>query len=176
MSPQESFRNFAVRTYCSEDTSEACLILQNEYGADVNLLLFCCWMGITRGEVEVETFNEVMEFSHTWADRVVRPLRNVRSWMKTEGCPDPAIPLESCMKLRERIKKAELEAEQLQEDAMQSLVDTISAVTLRTAEQARAAAHNLRHYCDAEGIDSNPQVQAQLDVILRAAIPNGTDQ
>jgi uncharacterized protein (TIGR02444 family) len=173
MTTPESFWNFAVRTYRCEGIPEACLALQNERGADVNVLLFCCWVGATRGEFEIKTFDRMLEFSRAWADRVVRPLRNVRTWMKIEGCPDPAMPVESCMNLRERIKKVELEAERLQENVMQSMVDTIPGVTLSVAEQARAATLNLRRYCEAEGIDWDHETQTRLDVILRAAIPHG---
>ncbi len=130
-------------------------------------------MGATRGEFEIETFDKVLQFSRAWADRVVRPLRSVRTWMKIAGCPDPGIPVESCMNLRERIKKVEFEAEQLQENVMQSMVDTIPRVTLSAAEQARAAELNLRRYCEAEGIDWDHETQTHLNVILQAVIPHG---
>lgn len=166
----ESFWNFAVRTYRCAGIPEACLALQDECGADVNVLLFCCWMGATRGEFESETFDRVLEFSRTWADRVVRPLRTVRTWMKIQGCPNLPIPVESCMKLREGIKEMEFQAEQLQENVMQSLVDTIPAVTLSATEQARTARLNLRRYFEAEGIDWDNKVQTRLDLILHSAI------
>jgi uncharacterized protein (TIGR02444 family) len=172
MSKPESFLNFAVRAYRCEGIPKICLALQDERGADVNVLLFCCWMGATRGELESKTLNMVLEFSHSWADRVVRPLRKVRTWMKLEGCTHPTMPVESCMNLRERIKKVELEAEQLQENVMQSLVDSIPVVTLSVSEQTRAAALNLRRYCEAEGIDWDKPTQTQLDTILRAAVPH----
>ncbi len=172
MTTTKSFWNFAVRTYRCEGVHEACLALQDERGGDVNVLLFCCWMGATRGEFEIETLDKVLEFSHAWADRVVRPLRSVRSWMKNEGCLDPDIPVERCMSLRERIKKVELEAEQMQEIVMESLVKTIPEATLGVTSQARAAMLNLRRYCEAEGIDWDHATQIHLDVILQAAIPH----
>ena len=171
----ESFWKFAVRTYRCDGVQEACLALQNEHGADVNMLLFCCWMGTTRGEFDTKTFGMVLDFSRTWADQVVRPLRKVRTWMKTKGCPDPVIQVESCINLRERIKNVELEAEHLQENTMQFIVDSISGVTLAVTEQANAAVLNLRRYCEAEGIDPDHETQACLEIILRAAIPHGTD-
>lgn len=173
MTTPKSFWNFAVRTYRCEGVPEACLALQNERGADVNVLLFCCWIGATRGELEIETLDRVLEFSRAWAERVVQPLRSVRTWMKIEGCPDPRVPVESCVDLRERIKKVELEAERLQENVMQSMVDTLPEVTLSVTEQARAAALNLRRYCEAEGIDLDHETQTCLDIILQAAIPHG---
>lgn len=175
MSAAESFWNFSDRTYRCEGVPDACLALQNEHGADVNVLLFCCWMGATRGEFEAETFDSVLKFSRSWADQVVRPLRYVRTWMKIEACLDPGIPRESCMNLRERIKAVEFDAEQLQENVMQSMVETIPTVTLIAAEQASAALRNLRRYCALEDIDWDPETQMRLSLILRAAIPHSAE-
>ncbi len=45
----ESLWDFSVRTYRGEWVSAACLALQDERGVDVNMLLYCCWHGATRG-------------------------------------------------------------------------------------------------------------------------------
>ncbi|MFT5350960.1 MAG: hypothetical protein ACI9MF_001779, partial [Gammaproteobacteria bacterium] len=88
----ETFWDYSVRTYRKDNVPEACLSLQDERGVDVNMLLYCCWFGLTRGSQQLESFQEVFDFSENWALSVVRPLRHVRTWMKLEGCPDPRIP------------------------------------------------------------------------------------
>ena len=174
MTTTESFWNFSDRTYRCEGIPDACLALQNEYGADVNVLLFCCWMGATRGEIKAESFDSVLGFSRCWADHVVRRLRHARTWMKIEGCPDPGVPEESFTNLRERIKAAEFEAEQLQENVMQSIVETIPVAHLNRDERINAALRNLHRYCVLENFEWDPGAQIHLDVILRAAIPHAT--
>jgi len=171
MTTPESFWKFAIRTYRCEGVADTCLALQDECGADVNVLLFCCWMGATRGEIETDTFNSVLEFSRAWADHVVRPLRSVRTWMKSDGCHVPAMPVESCMNLRERIKKVELESEQMQENVMQAMVDHTPMASLGVDEQSSHAMFNLRRYCEAEGIEWSRETKTRLGLILRAAIP-----
>ncbi len=175
MNTPESFWNFSVRTYRCKGIPQACLTLQTERGADVNVLLFCCWMGVTRGEFDAATFEAVLTFSHSWTERVVRPLRGARTWMKTTGCPDPLLPERDCMDLRERIKAVEFEAERLQENVMQTLVDDIPQASLNAAGQLDAAVRNLRRYCVQEGIDWDRETQMHLEVILRAAIPGGAN-
>ena len=39
------FWNFSLEIYAAEGVSEACLDLQERRGCDVNILLFCCWLG-----------------------------------------------------------------------------------------------------------------------------------
>lgn len=169
MTNTESFLNFADRTYRCKGVPDACLALQNNYGADVNVVLFCCWMGTTRGEINAETFDDLLKFSHLWADNVVRRLRHARSWMKTEGCPVPDTR-EGFTNLRERIKLVEIEAEQLQENIMQSIVETIPLVLLSVDEQVRTAMQNLHRYCAIESIKLTPEGVVHVDVVVNAGI------
>src|SRR5471030_292758 len=39
------FWNFSLEIYAAEGVSGACLDLQERRGCDVNILLFCCWLG-----------------------------------------------------------------------------------------------------------------------------------
>jgi uncharacterized protein (TIGR02444 family) len=45
------FWDFSVRTYGRPGVAEACLALQNRDGADVNMLMFAAWYGISAGPV-----------------------------------------------------------------------------------------------------------------------------
>ena len=39
------FWNFSLELYAGDGVAEACLDLQERRGCDVNILLFCCWLG-----------------------------------------------------------------------------------------------------------------------------------
>ena len=43
--PSSRFWDFSLEIYAKPGVAQACLALQDECGADVNLLLFCCWAG-----------------------------------------------------------------------------------------------------------------------------------
>lgn len=172
----ETFWGFSARTYQCESVPAACLALQNQHGADVNVLLFCCWVGASRGEFETDSYESVMAFAHRWAENVVQPLRGARTWMKLNGPPDQQRVDEQFTHLRERIKAVELEAEHLQQDRMQSLLDKIPATELDGDRQINAAAYNLHHYCAAQDIGWNADIQQHLAIILRAAIPLAGDK
>ncbi len=103
---------FSLSVYRAPDVPEACLALQDEYGTDVNVLLFFLWMttswcsapatvDIARADAKV----------HDWRGGVVVPLREVRRTLKTF----PALPRSESERLRQKVKAAELAAEQLEQ-------------------------------------------------------------
>ena len=59
----EGLWDFSVRTYRKDGVADACLSLQNDHGADVNMLLYCCWVGACKGKFDKELFARSSEFS-----------------------------------------------------------------------------------------------------------------
>ncbi len=87
------------------------LVLQDRYGADVNLVLFCAWIG----RLTPEALEAAEAVARPWREDVVEPLRRLRRQLKQR--PEAA-------GLREQVKAAELEAERL---AQGLLVEAIPA-------------------------------------------------
>lgn len=170
MTVTETFWDFSVRTYSQAGVADACLALQDQYGVDVNLLLYCCWAGGRSAALDDETFRRALDFSQIWADRVVRPLRGVRRWMKSSGCAHELVVLDDCMALRQAIKSDELRAEKLQQAALESL-PRIGRSKGQIPPGPRAVSANLQLYCKAAGIAWSEEVRSRLGVILRAAFP-----
>ncbi|MFT5133339.1 MAG: hypothetical protein ACI9SC_001810 [Gammaproteobacteria bacterium] len=166
----ETFWDYSVRTYRKDNVPEACLSLQDERGVDVNMLLYCCWFGLTRGSQQLESFQEVFDFSENWALSVVRPLRHVRTWMKLEGCPDPRIPGESCLELRNKVKGLELTAEKIQQDVLESLTLSIPESTLTLPNQLEAMVNNIFQYFSSVNIVSDNFVMERLTTIIKAGV------
>lgn len=170
MRPSELFWDFSVRTYRTPGVPDACLSLQNERGADVNLLLFCCWVGATRGVFEDRLFEVALDFSMGWANRVVRGLREVRTWMKQEGCLDERVPAAACMSLRERIKACEFEAEKMQQEVLESFSAGKPVSSLQPAAQIASIAANLRRYFLAMQIEFDEWAIERLATIVKAGL------
>lgn len=169
MTSSERFWNFSVRTYRKEGVPAACLALQDERGADVNVLLFCMWVGATRGELEDQVYSAALRYSEEWCKNVVAPLRRVRTWMKLEGCHSPPTPSDECMALREKVKGVEFAAEKMQEETLESLLAHVPAVDLPLSRQVDCIAKNLRRYCADKGIQLDDWSVERLATIARAA-------
>jgi uncharacterized protein (TIGR02444 family) len=108
------FWRFSLAIYSTPGVSAECLALQETLGIDVNLLLFCAWTG---AEHRIKlTPTELDEFSATvrdWHEQVVLPLRGARQALKVIGGHDT---------LREKVKAAELESEQIEQAMLYALV------------------------------------------------------
>ena len=165
----ESFWDFSIRTYGNEQVPQACLALQNDHGVDVNVLLYCCWYGITRGSQDIDSFNEILSFSESWAENVVKPLRGVRSWMKSTGCVDSRVPTEACMSYREKVKGTELAAEKMQQEVLSSL-STEKPKDMESNKQLLAVADNVHQYFVLINVELEGVVLANLATIIQAAM------
>ena len=171
MEQQQNFWNYSVATYRKAGVAEACLYLQEQLGIDVNVLLYCCWYGCTRGTLDGPAMERVLSFAEPWAENVVRPLRAARTWMKAVGCDQPLVPGDECMALREEIKRAELKAENLQENRMQELTRGAGLQDQEPLSQVRSALENLGRYFRHLSVDLDNESGLKLAHVVTAAVP-----
>lgn len=167
----ERFWDFSVRTYRTDGVPAACLSLQNEHGADVNMLLFCAWVASVAGSFPDDLFERAADFSTRWAGHVVIPLRETRTWMKLEGCAAEPVPADDCMHLREDVKQVEFAAEKMQQEVLESMV-TAAAREPGAERLAADVATNLARYCASIDIPATDDVAERLSIIVRAAFPD----
>src|SRR6185437_16937471 len=84
--------------------------LQERRGCDVNILLYCCWLGVSgRPTLTAERLRAILKVSDVWQAEIVRPLRQVRRLLKDKPWHD-ALP-ETVDAARRRVADAELAAE-----------------------------------------------------------------
>src|SRR5262245_30913367 len=130
---QNDFWQFSLAVYGQPGVAGECLGLQDKFGLNINLLLFCAWLG-RRGIVLTREHLEGASHSiASWHDHVVRPLRGVRRQMKLHH--------EEVSALRAQVQRVEIEAEQI-EQAM--LFDYARSITFRSGNDA--VARNVNEY------------------------------
>jgi len=153
ISPTESFWDFSNHLYREPGVEQVCLELQDQAGADVNMILFACWYGATRGRFPQPLFKRALQFSSQWNSALTSALRQGRRWMKETppDTDDPDLKAQFVL-LREEIIKVELQAEQFHENMLESLV-TEPASGLPASAQSDAALYNLEHYAKGSGLD-----------------------
>src|SRR5260221_10161668 len=108
--------NFSLALYGAEGVSAACLALQERRGADVNLVLYAAFVGLSGGGLmpaaELAACRAAIE---PWTEQVVARLRQVRRVLKTDL---GAIPASAAVELRRRVAAIEIVAEQLEQMAL----------------------------------------------------------
>ena len=83
----------SLELYAGEGVAEACLDLQERRGCDVNILLYCCWLGASgRPTLTAERLRAILKVTDVWQAEIVRPLRQVRRLLRdkpwTETLPE----------------------------------------------------------------------------------------
>lgn len=119
--PEHPFWDFSLSVYMSAGVGAACLDLQDAHELDVNVLLFCMWLGASgRGTLSKAEMKTVTDAVQEWHHDVVRELRAVRVRMKGGMPPAPADLSES---LRQRIQKAEIDCEHTEQLMLAGAID-----------------------------------------------------
>jgi len=173
---QKSFWEFSIYVYRKNGVADTFLRLQNDHGVDVNMLLYCCWHGITRGVFTNQLFQTVFDYSTSWCNQTVKPLRNVRTWLKQSGCHLSHIDTASCMEFREEIKGIELQAEKIQQTTLESYCKNTSTIDLSPVFQLEAIVNNLKQYFAAADITYHNIPHKYLEIVADASIENLTPE
>ncbi len=71
----DEFWEFSLALYSQPGVAEYCLRLQDDAGANVNLLLFCCWTGRRGVALDARALAAAATAIEDWQVRVLRPLR-----------------------------------------------------------------------------------------------------
>lgn len=135
----DAFWRDSLRRYARPGVADACLALQDAHGADVNLVLWCCWLGSQGHRLDARTLRRAVRAVAAWQSEVVQPLRGVRRVLK------PCDGLGPAAALRARVAALELRAEHHEQQILGRLAQALPAPG-RRAEPDGAAAANLARY------------------------------
>ena len=130
--------------YGAPGVEAGCLELQDRFGADVNMALYCLWMGDALTSAGLDAAIEAAEPMRVY----IEPLRQMRR----------SLPKDAEDGLRAAVKKAELAAEKLEQDTLEVLAEPGE----RNAEASR---ENLRRYAARLGADEEAFLEASEPLI-----------
>jgi uncharacterized protein (TIGR02444 family) len=155
------FWRFSLAVYEPSDVANECLALQEALGLDVNILLFCAWLGnrsIALSRSDIEAASRIVA---RWHDSVVRPLRSVRRQIKAD--------YDEFANLRARVKEIELEAEQIEQAMLFAFAKDIQKSRAGT-NQRDVIARNINEYIAMMSRDVPPKLsQLTVPFLVRAA-------
>jgi uncharacterized protein (TIGR02444 family) len=122
------FWRFSLAVYAAPGVADECLALQDARGTDVNVLLFCAWLGSRRIVLTEANLAAIEATVRPWRDQVVGPLRGVRRDIKAR--PDAAEP--DIAVLRKDVAALELRAEQIEQAMLYGLAETFDEANVTT--------------------------------------------
>jgi uncharacterized protein (TIGR02444 family) len=172
--PQCAFWDFSVAAYGRPGVAAACLALQERYAADVNLLLFACWLGATgRGTLDKAVLRRAEAAIEAWHIEVVRVLREVRQRLKRDRYPASA---GLAAPFRRRIQAAELEAEHIEQLALAEIAPKALLALAPTEILVRRAAEGVLGYLASLGDKPDAKARTNVAIILAGAFPDASKE
>jgi uncharacterized protein (TIGR02444 family) len=131
-----NLREFALGLYGVDGVPPACLLLQDRFGLDVNVLLLAAYLGVVhRRTLTADQLADVRELADPWRSEVVEPLRAVRRRLKSGPAPAPS---PQTAVLRSEVARLELDAELIELDQLNWWASVAKAqeITGRAAQRA----------------------------------------
>jgi uncharacterized protein (TIGR02444 family) len=119
-----AFWEFSLAYYSRERVATACLSLQNRRGADVNILLFCCWLATLGCKVEQAGLHEAIAEVEAWRREVLEPLRGARRAVADRF---PEIAKSDRQSIKHGMLSAELECERVAQEKIAQAVTGAAA-------------------------------------------------
>ncbi len=159
-----AFWRFSLAVYARPGVAPACLVLQDQYACDVNVALYCCWLGASgRGRLDRAALDAADRAVAGWRHDVVENFRAARRAIKAAALPDSD-------GIYSKAKAVELEAERLlqrqlverapEEDAGRSvpqrLADALANLTLYIADAPAAPIHDALNAMAETGFATTP--------------------
>ena len=164
------FWTFSLSVYGRPGVSAACLRLQDEHGADVNLVLCTLWLATRGRAVEAADIAALGDLVAPWCADVVMPLRRVRRVLKS---PPDGFGTDATARLRERLKAVELESERLEQEAL-AVATTATPPGRAAPAGADLLGANLAAYAESIGAELPGDAVATLLAAAAAALSDGS--
>jgi uncharacterized protein (TIGR02444 family) len=135
------FWRFSLALYASPEVAPACIELQDRHGKDVNVALYCCWLGASgRGRLDAASLAAADAAVAPWRKAVVECLRAARRAIKEAAVPGSE-------NLYTKAKAVELEAERVLQSILVARAPAAAARALE--ERLTDALANLGLYVGA---------------------------
>ena len=106
---------FSLDLYKRDGVAPACLALQDGAGVDVNVMLFLLFAARAQRALDSPDVARIAAAVEGWRDAVVAPLRGARRFLRE---PPSMTDRSAALALRETLKRAELEAERLEQQML----------------------------------------------------------
>lgn len=125
------FWQFSLAVHGAPGVDAECLALQDTHGIDVDVLLFCVWLGgqgVTLSDTDMAAIEARVR---PWRDTAIAPLRAARRGIKTL----PEIADDDVAALRKDVAALELRAEQVEHAMLYGMAPGLET-RAATAEEA----------------------------------------
>lgn len=119
------FWRFSLAVHGAPGVDAECLALQDTHGIDVDVLLFCVWVGARGTLLTDDGLATIEALVQPWRDTAIAPLRAARRGIKTL----PQAADDDVAALRKDLAALELRAEQIEHAMLYQCVGALDSAT-----------------------------------------------
>lgn len=171
---EKQFWRYSGERYARPHVQTLLLGLQDYHRLDVNIILFCLWLGETqRAALNRDAIEALRRSAAPVNANLVAPIRSARRWVKgwMGGGTDKADTDKADRALYEALKAVELSGEKLVQRALiEQLIQNLPQIRVEDAKLA--ATSSLEAY--AELLSADPDAVSQLrELVARAVDQDG---
>jgi uncharacterized protein (TIGR02444 family) len=128
----QTFWNFSVAVYGKTAVQDECLRLQDQFGLDVNVVLWCAFLGAAHGvTLTRDDILSARQEVRQWQEEIVGTLRTTRRNLKKIETSQAAPFVNATTDFRTKVKAAELESERIEQTILEQWAKTQLAVRSR---------------------------------------------
>lgn len=162
------FWKFSLRTYRRAPVKQCLLALQQCYGANINIVLFCCWFAHSgQGKLSSVQLQRAMELLFTWHDNITCVLRKLRETLPRKSA-DPHY-----QKLCEIVLQDEIQAEKAEQTMLAEHIFYPSE-TCSHEQQVNNATVAVQIYLDLLTVPGSDKRNRQVDNLMTSIFNEST--
>ncbi|MCW9047989.1 MAG: TIGR02444 family protein [Gammaproteobacteria bacterium] len=163
--PTSELWNYSTQIWTLPEVEAICLILQDNYDANVNILLYCCWIGDKNLSLNDDDLQTIIDTVQPW-QTIIKPLRDSRKMMKQQLIALPASLIEQTVC---NITEMEINAEHMTQLALEKVLLPESISTCDEKNSIKCSLNNLKAYLSSlDNISSADELLPQISQLLSA--------
>ncbi len=162
--PDSKLWSFSDQIYKLPEVEGACLKLQNNFDADINIIMYCLWIADKGIKLNQEDAIVLIQTTLPWQKTILKPLRDARKMMKQHIIAMPTDLLDQTIT---NLSEMELNAEHMSQMALEKIIDTDKATEEASAVEC-ATLNTSLYLQQLESVSSINDVTEDLNKLLNA--------
>lgn len=163
--PTSELWNYSTQIWTLPDVETICLDLQDNYDANVNMLLYCCWIGDKNLSLNDDDLQALLDTVQPW-QTIIKPLRDSRKMMKQQLIALPSSMIDQTVS---NITEMELNAEHMTQLALEKVLRPEQISPCVDQNGIECSLSNIKTYINSlDNISSDDKIMPQISQLLTA--------
>jgi len=157
--PDSDLWTYTTQLWTLPEVEPTCLELQNNYDADVNILLYCCWIGDKSLSMNEDDMQVLLDTITPW-QTMIKPLRDSRKMMQQQLIAMPSHLVEQTVS---NMNQMELNAEHMAQLALEKAYGAEKITPLKGTSNIDCSLHNINLYL--QTLESIPSMEEIMPIV-----------